>query len=116
MSDSLQHGAVASDVPAHAALRGPIPLGSSGVEVDLAQRSVTRRQQAVHLTPSEWHVLEALLPQRGKAMLKAELSARVATSTGTSINALEVHLSNLRRKLGRDVVETIRGRGYRIRE
>jgi two-component system, OmpR family, response regulator len=116
MSDSLQYNDAVPDVLAPASSRGPIRVGSNGVEVDLSQRLVTRRQQTVHLTPSEWQVLEALLPQRGKAMPKAELSARVAQSTGTSVNALEVHLSNLRRKLGRDVVETIRGRGYRIRE
>ena len=95
---------------------GLIAVGSSAALVDLAQRTATRRHLAVHLTKAEWRVLEVLLPQRGKAMSKAELAARVAKTPGVSVNALEVHLSNLRRKLGRDVVETIRGRGYRIRE
>jgi two-component system, OmpR family, response regulator len=95
---------------------GMIAVGSGAALVDLAQRTASRRHQAVHLTQAEWRVLEVLLPQRGKAMTKPELAARVAQTPGVSVNALEVHLSNLRRKLGRDVVETIRGRGYRIRE
>jgi two-component system OmpR family response regulator len=116
MCDLHPRGDAAFAAAACAPTIGPIRLGTGGAQVDLAQRIATRRQQAVHLTPSEWQVLDALLFQRGKAMAKDELAARVAKSSGTSINALEVHLSNLRRKLGRDVIETIRGRGYRIRD
>jgi two-component system OmpR family response regulator len=51
----------------------------------------------------------------GRIVAKAELERLVlGFESELASNALEVHVSSLRRKLGRDVIETVRGMGYRI--
>jgi two-component system OmpR family response regulator len=67
------------------------------------------------LTAREWAVLEALLLRAGRIVSKADLEHQITgTETDVASNVLEVHVSSLRRKLGRNVIETIRGLGYRL--
>ncbi len=67
------------------------------------------------LTGREWAVLEALALRAGRIVAKSELEALVLGFDATlASNALEVHVSSLRRKLGRELVETVRGLGYRL--
>ena len=85
------------------------------VTVDLAARCAWLRAERVELTAREWAVLEALALRAGRIVAKSELEGLVLGFDATlASNALEVHVSSLRRKLGRDVVETVRGLGYRI--
>lgn len=85
------------------------------VLIDLPGRSVWRGEQRVDLTGREWALLEALLLRRGRIVAKQDLEALVHGFQGeTASNALEVHVSHLRRKLGRSMVETVRGLGYRL--
>src|SRR5687768_17182141 len=83
------------------------------VEVDLAARGAFVGGQAVELTAREWAVLEALVLRAGRIVAKADLEKLVlGFDADVASNALEVHVSALRRKLGRDLVETVRGLGY----
>jgi two-component system OmpR family response regulator len=67
------------------------------------------------MTRREWQVLEALLQRAGRVVSKADLEALMLGLDGdVASNALEVHVSRLRRKLGNDVIETVRGLGYRV--
>ena len=67
------------------------------------------------LTAREWAVLEALVLRAGHLVAKPELEQLVlGFDAEVSSNALEVHVSALRRKLGRGLIETVRGLGYRI--
>lgn len=85
---------VALDLPAHTATCG-------GVRVDLTAR--------------EWAVLESLVLRAGRIVSKADLEKLVlGFEAELASNALEVHVSALRRKLGRDLIETVRGLGYRV--
>jgi two-component system OmpR family response regulator len=89
--------------------------GDGQVEVDLAERSAYADGRRVDLTGREWAVLEALLLRAGRIVPKAELEKLVlGFETELASNALEVHVSALRRKLGRSVIETVRGIGYRL--
>jgi len=113
-----------------------VDLGG-GVHVDLAGRSVWRVPEAdagddrgtdtdtgtrsgaggerVELTAREWAVLEALVRRAGRVVTKSELDRLVlGLDAHVQSNALEVHVSALRRKLGRDVIDTVRGLGYRV--
>ena len=83
--------------------------------VDLGARRVQVEGERVELTRREWTLLEALALRAGRVVGKADLERLVlgGDAEATS-NALEVHVSSLRRKLGRDVVETVRGLGYRV--
>jgi two-component system OmpR family response regulator len=91
---------------------GRVRLGE--VEVDLAARAAWLAGERIELTAREWSVLEALVLRLGRIVSKAELERLVlGFASELASNALEVHVSSLRRKLGRDVVETVRGMGYR---
>lgn len=94
----------------------PAPLVALGdLTVDRAARSVSRAGRPVDLTAREWSLLEALL-QRPRAILsRAQLEERLyAFGDEVGSNAIEVHVSHLRRKLGADAIVTVRGLGYRL--
>ncbi len=85
------------------------------IEVDLTARAVRAHGARVDLTAREWAVLEALVLRAGRILPKADLERLVlGFTTELASNALEVHVSALRRKLGRDLIETVRGLGYRV--
>ena len=91
---------------------GPL---DSGVEVDLSAQCAWLHGQRVDLTAREWSVLEALTLRAGRIVAKDELERLVlGHAFELASNALEVHVSSLRRKLGRALVETVRGLGYRV--
>ncbi len=85
------------------------------VEIDLAARCACLDGRAAELTAREWAVLEALVLRAGRIVSKAELEQLVlGLDAVLASNALEVHVSALRRKLGHELVETVRGLGYRV--
>ncbi len=93
----------------------PAILRSGDVELDVGARSCRRAGQPVDLTPRELAVLEYLLRRQGEVVPKSEILSHVwdfAFDGGE--NVVEVHVSALRRKLGSDVIETVRGGGYRV--
>jgi DNA-binding response OmpR family regulator len=82
----------------------------------MARQAVRLSGVAVELTPLEWQVIALLSNHADRAVPRAEL-ARLIGGGGieASDNAVAVHLYNLRRKLGRHAIETIRGRGFRLK-
>ncbi len=85
------------------------------VEIDLVAKAATNAGERVELTAREWAVLEALLLRSGRIVNKTDLERLVlGLDADLASNALEVHVSALRRKLGRDLIDTVRGLGYRI--
>jgi two-component system OmpR family response regulator len=95
---------------------GAVPRQRFGrVEIDLAARCAFLDGRAAELTAREWAVLEALVLRAGRIVSKAELEQLVlGLDAVLASNALEVHVSALRRKLGHELVETVRGLGYRV--
>jgi two-component system OmpR family response regulator len=90
-------------------------LNLGAVDVDLTARSVRARGQRVDLTGREWALLEALALRPGRIVAKAELERlMLGFDTVLASNALEVHVSSLRRKLGHGLIQTVRGMGYQI--
>ncbi len=85
------------------------------VTVDLAARSASVADTRVELTAREWALLEALVLRAGRIVPKPELEKVVlGFDSVVASNALEVHVSALRRKLGRELIDTVRGLGYRV--
>ena len=85
------------------------------VEIELSGRIARLDGQRVELTAREWAVLEALALRAGRIVSKSDLDALVLGNDAEVVsNALEVHISALRRKLGRELIETVRGMGYRL--
>ena len=85
------------------------------VTVDLEAREAALDGRRVELTAREWAVLEALARRTGRIVAKADLERLVlGQDMEVASNALEVHVAALRRKLGRSLIETLRGLGYRL--
>jgi two-component system OmpR family response regulator len=83
--------------------------------VNLATKTVTVRGKPIAITAREWAVLARLLGRRGGIVTKPEIEDSLYPF-GAEIegNAVEVYVSRLRKKLGQDVITTVRGLGYRI--
>jgi two-component system OmpR family response regulator len=85
------------------------------VEVDVGAKGAWLDGERVELTAREWSVLEALVLRAGRIVPKTDLERLVlGFDAELASNALEVHVSALRRKLGRELIETVRGLGYRV--
>jgi len=91
-----------------------------GLTIDLAGRSVVRGDQSIHLTPTEWALLRALLRHAGKTLTHNQLFQEVwPNSTGDPQQYLRAYVAMLRRKVERDpmrpsLIFTEPGVGYRI--
>jgi two-component system, OmpR family, response regulator QseB len=85
------------------------------LSLDTVQRSVTLAGRPVTLTAKELALLEALMQSPGAVLSRERLEDSIY-GWGDEIgsNAIEVHLHNLRRKLGSDLIRNVRGVGYRI--
>ena len=82
---------------------------------DPAGRTVALDGQPIELTARELAVLEALLVNLGRVMSRERLEeALYGWDEGVESNAIEVHVHHLRRKLGKDLIRTVRGVGYLI--
>lgn len=94
----------------------PNPLVRIGdLQIDLAARSITRAGKSLALTAREWALFEAFVQRPGQLLSKAQLEERLYSfSDEVESNTIEVHVSRLRKKLGHDIIETIRGMGYRL--
>lgn len=94
----------------------PNPLVTLGdLEIDLAARSVRRGGRPVPLTAREWVLFEAFVQRPGQILSKAQLEERLYSfETEIESNTIEVHVSRLRKKVGRERIETVRGLGYRL--
>jgi two-component system, OmpR family, response regulator QseB len=92
-------------------------LTAGSLSLDPVQRAVTQAGRELNLTAKEFALLEALLRRPGVVLSRERLEESIY-GWGEEIgsNAVEVHLHNLRRKLGGDVIRNIRGVGYRITE
>ncbi|HEY0822720.1 MAG TPA: response regulator transcription factor [Ramlibacter sp.] len=81
--------------------------------LDPNSRYVQRAGAPVELTEQEFAVLLALLEDRPRTLSRADIQARTGNRIGDG-GAVEVHVHHLRKKLGEDVIQTVRGVGYRI--
>ncbi len=90
-------------------------LRARGVALDSKSAKVTLDGVPVKLTGHEFRVLAYLMHQRGRVVSQAELTEHIyAQGFDRDSNTVEVFVARLRRKLGPDLIETVRGLGYRI--
>ena len=95
--------------------RGAPRTRLGAIEFDSNEKVVYRDGVKVDLTVREWTLFDALVTRAGRVVSKQDLEALLAGFDGhVSGNTLEVHVYNLRRKLGHDVIQTVRGRGYHV--
>lgn len=90
-------------------------LEVADLKIDTALRVVRQKDQMVELTPREYRVLEYLALHRGRVISREQLFEHLSDATeDTGSNLLDVHVFNIRKKLGADLITTRRGHGYCI--
>jgi two-component system OmpR family response regulator len=97
----------------------PTQLENGGIVMDLLKRQVSRDGVPVPLQPREFRILEELMREDGKVVTRTMLLERVWNyHFDPQTNIVDTHISRLRAKLNEggkpDMIETIRGVGYRI--
>lgn len=90
-----------------------------GVRIDKVRHQAFVHDKDLELTPTEYRLLECFLRQPGRAFTRAELmDAAIGEAAVVMERTIDVHVKSLRRKLGKagDLIETVRGHGYRFNE
>ena len=93
------------------------------LEIDLERQTVRRQEETIHLTATEWKLLERLARSRGRVLTRTMLLEQIWDVEGSFIdeNTLSVHIRRLRQKLEPDpknprYVVTVFGLGYTFGE
>jgi DNA-binding response OmpR family regulator len=98
-----------------AAGRGDPSIQHGELKLDPVSHTVERSGIAVNLSAHEFAVLEALLQRPGAVLSRQQLEDRLyGWDTEIGSNAVEVYIHGLRRKLGSEAIQTLRGVGYFI--
>ncbi len=91
-------------------------LQAGSITLDTANRQVIREGREITLRPREYAILHYLMSQAGNTVTRSMIEGHVWNiDTRETTHLLDVYMSNLRKKLGEGVIETVRGVGYRIR-
>jgi len=92
-------------------------LCADGIELDPANRRVSfHGEEIIDLTAKEFAILELLLRNHGRFVTKSRLlEGSNSWSEEVESNTVEVYISRLRKRFGRERIETLRGVGYRLK-
>ena len=90
-------------------------MRAGNVALDAAARRVTCRGEVVALSTREFDLLHALMRNTGRVLSREQLEQQMY-SWGHEVesNTIEVHIHHLRRKLGAELIQTVRGVGYTV--
>ena len=89
-------------------------LDAAGLQLDESRQCVTRGSEQIELTSAEFRLLRYFMLHPGQILSKSQLADHLYDGESErDSNVLEVHVNRLRGKLGREVIETRRGQGYR---
>jgi two-component system phosphate regulon response regulator PhoB len=94
-------------------------INCHGIVIDRSRHKVTSAGRSLELTRAEFRLLDTLIRQPGRVFQRTELiDAALGDDAIVMERTIDVHIRALRRKLGKDadVVETVRGVGYRFRD
>jgi two-component system OmpR family response regulator len=85
------------------------------VAIDIASKTIADHGRQIALTAREYALVEYLAQRRGQVVSRTELYEHLFDETDDSLsNLLDVHVSNIRKKLGPDFIITRRGLGYSV--
>jgi DNA-binding response OmpR family regulator len=95
--------------------RGGGMLSVGALSVDLDSRAVTLSGEAVNVSKREFEVLRVLMEGAGRVLTRSQLEQSLyGWNRSVDSNAVEVHIHNLRSKIGASILKTVRGVGYTI--
>ncbi|MFT6898327.1 MAG: two-component system OmpR family response regulator [Paraglaciecola sp.] len=90
-------------------------ISIGAVKLDLASHQISVKEQVKELSRREFMLIKALMENAGRIQSKAQLETKLYEWGDELVsNAIEVHIHNLRKKLPKDFIKTIRGVGYSI--
>ena len=96
--------------------RAPLNRHLDGLEIDFKTQIVSRDGKEIPLTRSEFRLLTLLAERPGALVSRRRIIEQLWHSPYVGDErAGDIHVSNLRRKLGAELIETVRGEGYRLR-
>lgn len=96
--------------------RATARLSVGSVEIDPDSRQVWLKGEAVELSAREFGLLELLMQNADRVMTRAQLEQSIyGWDDSTDSNTIEVFIHHLRKKLGSDFIQTLRGIGYTVR-
>ena len=99
---------------AHGVANQPL-LQAGGLALDEARQSCRKDGQEIELTAGEFRLLRYFMLHPGQLLSKTQLTEHLYDGeTERDSNVIEVHINRLRGKLGRELIETRRGQGYRF--
>ena len=85
------------------------------ITLDTAMRTATRNGESISLTPREYSLVEFLAMHKGKLVTRTMIYDHLFDEDNDTLsNLVDVHVSNVRRKLGKEFITTRRGEGYFI--
>ncbi len=94
----------------------PTVLEAGGVTLDLRRREAVVDGRGVELSAREFTLVETFMRHPGQVLSREQLLDRVwGFDFDPGSNVVDVYVRFLRRKLGKDIIETVRGMGYRLR-
>lgn len=95
--------------------QGTVELRSGAISLDPRSARVVRHGVPVKLTSHEFRVLSYLMHHRDRVVSQTELTEHIyAQDFDRDSNTVEVFIARLRRKLGAEAIDTVRGLGYRM--
>ena len=88
-------------------------ISVAGAVVDLKARTVVCDGRTIDLTAREFAIVELLALRRGEVVTRTQIYDHIFDENDDTLsNLLDVHISNIRRKMGKDFITTRRGQGY----
>jgi len=85
------------------------------IKLDVVAKTLARRGTPVHLTAKEFQLLEYLLRHKGEVVSKDQILDHVwDDEERVQHNTVETFVANVRKKIGADVIHTVRGYGYKV--
>jgi len=97
------------------ASRSPRCSAPGNVTLDLRTRRARVGERTVELTAREFNLMETLLRHPGQVLSREQLLSHVwGYDFDPGSNVVDLYIRYLRRKLGNDLIETVRGMGYRL--
>lgn len=101
----------------HAGDAGAETFRAADLVIDVSRMRLTRDGTEIELTPTEFQLVATLARHVGRVFTRAQLlDALGGSDADTFDRAIDSHIKNIRRKLGRDTIETVYGIGYRFVE
>ena len=103
-------------------VQGPLRLEVGHLVLDIGKRELTKNEDLINLTPSEFELLKVLMQNPGFVITRDELAEKaLGYGSSSAGRTLDSHIKNLRRKIDlteeRDsFIQTVHGIGYRLRD